>query len=117
LEKKRFKVSGPGADSLFDLVKEKLKKEGFDRYAYSNDGVHVYVLEKYYVNLKVTLLSVMVFDHTKKDECSVEIVSTEHQADVLDDSWLWSAEKRGKDPLVEFLKALCKDMSWDIKDA
>jgi hypothetical protein len=117
LEKKRFTVSGAGADSLFDLVKERLKKEGFDRHAYSNDGVHVYVLEKYYVNLKVTLLFVMVFDHAKKDECTVEIVSTEHQADVLDDSWLWSAEKRGKNPLVEFIKKLCKEEAWDIKEA
>ena len=115
MEVKKFVAAGPGADSLFDLVKDKLKKEGFDRYAYSKDEIHVYILEKYYVNLKVTLLSVIVFDHTKKDECAIEIVSTEHQADVLDDSWLWSAEKRNENPFVNLLTKLCKEKGWTLK--
>lgn len=115
MEIKRLTIEGSGVSSLFDLVKERLVKVGFDRCSYSKGPVSFFVLEKYYVNLKVTLLSIMVFDFSEEGKCHAEIISTEHQADVLDDSWLWSAEKLGEDPLVSFLEKLCEEKKWSIR--
>lgn len=113
---RRLVIKGPAVASLFDLVRERLAKEGFDRYAYSNGNVSFFILEKYYVNLKVTLLSIMIFDFGKEGKCKVEIISTEHSADILDDSWLWSAEKKGENALVKFLEELCGEKSWKMSE-
>ncbi len=114
---KRFIIEGAGLDSLFDHVQDRLAKEGFDRYSYSKGAVSLFIIEKYYVNLKVTLPFILLFDFRVEGKCRVEVISNEHSADILDDTWLWSSEKKGENPLVKFLENLAKEKSWTMLES
>ncbi|MBN2251504.1 MAG: hypothetical protein JW724_05485 [Candidatus Altiarchaeota archaeon] len=112
MEIRKLAIHGRGARSLFDIFKDRLSDEGFDRHSFTRGDLSFFVLEKYYVNLKCTLLFLVFFEFLGEDECRVRVISTEHQADVLDDSWLWSAEKKGGNPLVKLMEQVCAERGW-----